>query len=226
MLLVLRSAKPVRHRLTIPEGLTAAQIARLLDHADALNGDGLLPDEGGMLPDTYIYERGTTRAQIVARGRAAMDRALAQAWASRSDGLPLADPRALLVLASMVEHETARPEERAHVAGVFVNRLRQGMRLQSDPTVIYAVAGGLGPLDRRLTHADLVWPNPYNTYTVPGLPAGPIDSPGLASLAAAARPDATADLFFVADGGGGHVFARTLDEHQRNVARWRALNAP
>ena len=226
VLFVLRNARPVQHRLTIPEGLTAAQIARLLERADGLTGDGVVPAEGELLPQTYAYDRGATREAVAARARVAMDRALSQAWAGRDPALPLADPRALLTLASMVERETSKPDERAHVASVFVNRLRQGMRLQSDPTVIYAVAGGMGPLDRKLSHADLAVANPYNTYAVAGLPPGPIDSPGAASLAAAARPLATDDLYFVADGTGGHAFAKTLDEHQRNVARWRAMAAP
>ncbi len=226
VLFVLRNGRPVQHRLTIPEGLTAAQISRLLDRADALTGDGVVPAEGELLPQTYAYDRGATRAAVVARARAAMNRALAEAWAGRDPALPLADSRALLTLASMVERETSKPDERAHVASVFVNRLRQGMRLQSDPTVIYAVAGGLGPLDRPLSRADLASANPYNTYAVAGLPPGPIDSPGVASLAAAARPLASDDLYFVADGTGGHAFARTLDQHQRNVARWRASITP
>ena len=225
VLFVLRNGKPVQHKLTIPEGLTAAQISRLLERADGLTGDGVVPAEGELLPQTYAYDRGATRDAVAARARAAMERALSQAWADRDPELPLADPHALLTLASMVERETSKPDERAHVAGVFVNRLRHGMRLQSDPTVIYAVAGGLGPLDRPLSHADLKVANPYNTYAVAGLPPGPIDSPGAASLAAAARPLATDDLYFVADGTGGHTFARTLDEHQRNVARWRAATA-
>ncbi len=225
VLLILRGARPVQHKVTIPEGLTAAQISRVLDRADALTGDGVVPAEGALLPETYTFELGATRDSVAGRAKSAMARALAQAWASRTAGLPLADPGQLLVLASMVERETSKPEERAHVAGVFINRLRAGMRLQSDPTVIYAVGGGLGPLERSLTHADLSWPNPYNTYAVPGLPAGPIASPGLASLAAAAKPDVTDDLYFVADGSGGHAFAKTLEEHQRNVSRWRALSA-
>ena len=224
VLLILRGGRPVQHKLTIPEGLTAAQIARVFDRADALTGNGVVPAEGALLPETYTYEYGTSREQVAARARTAMARALAQAWASRSNALPLTDPAQLVTLASMVERETAKPEERAEIAGVFVNRLRAGMRLQSDPTVIYAVGGGLGPLDRALTRADLAWPNPYNTYAVAGLPAGPIASPGLAALAAAARPAATDALYFVADGTGGHAFARTLEEHQRNVARFRALS--
>lgn len=223
VLSILRTARPVQHRLTIPEGLTAAQIAALLGRTPALAGDEVVPAEGALLPETYSFERDTPRATLAARASAAMDRALAQVWEERDPKLALASPRELLILASIVERETARPEERAHMAGVFLNRLRLGMKLQSDPTVIYAVSGGAGQLDRPLSHADLDGPNPYNTYRSPGLPPGPICSPGLATLRAVAHPLATDDLYFVADGHGGHAFARTLDEHNRNVARWRAL---
>ncbi len=226
VLAVLRTARPVEHRLTIPEGLTAAQIALLLDRADALAGETPLPPEGAVLPQTYVFERGTPRTVLLGRMAAAMDAALTRAWAGRDPDLPLDSPQQLLVLASLVERETARPEERAHVAAVFVNRLRRGMRLQSDPTVAYAATGGAATADRGLTRGDLEAPSPYNTYRVAGLPPGPIDSPGLASLEAAARPDHSDDLYFVADGTGGHAFARTLEEHARNVARWRAAEAP
>jgi UPF0755 protein len=226
VLAVLRTARPVQHHLTIPEGLTAAQIGRLLDRAEALSGETRLPAEGAVLPETYAYEYGATRAALIERGEAAMAQALERAWTGRARDLPLASPLELLVLASMVERETARPEERAHVAAVFINRLRRGMRLQSDPTVLYAVSGGAGVLDRSLTRADLESPSPFNTYRASGLPPGPICSPGLASLQAVVSPAASEDLYFVADGTGGHAFARTLDEHQRNVARWRALGTP
>jgi UPF0755 protein len=220
---VLRTAKPVQHRLTIPEGLTAVQIARLLDRAEALTGDDKPPPEGAMLPQTYAYDYGATRASLVERASVAMQKALAQAWSSRAKDLPLTDPLELVTIASMVERETARPEERPHIAGVFYNRLRHGMRLQSDPTVAYAVSAGLGNPDHPLTRADLDVASPYNTYRNNGLPPGPIASPGVASLEAAAQPDVTDDLYFVADGAGGHAFARTLDEHLRNVTRWRAV---
>ena len=220
VLAVLRTGRPVEHRLTIPEGRTAAQIATLLAYADALGGDPVVPDEGAVLPETYIFERGATPAAIVARARMAMGLALAQAWASRDPDLPLHDPGELLILASIVERETAKPEERPHVAAVFLNRLRAGMRLQADPTVAYGVTGGLEER-HTLTRADLNWPNPYNTYTAQGLPPAPIDSPGLASIQAVARPASSGDLYFVADGTGGHAFARTLPEHERNVALWR-----
>jgi UPF0755 protein len=226
VLRVLRTGRPVQHRLTIPEGLTAAQIAQLLDRAPALAGETPVPEEGVLLPETYAFERGTTRAALVERARAAMTRAVAQTWDQRDEGLPLSSARDMVTLASIVERETARPEERPKVAAVFLNRLRRGMRLQSDPTVVYAVTGGGGVLDRPLTRADLDWPNPYNTYRVAGLPPGPIASPGLASLRAVARPARTEDLYFVADGSGGHSFSRTLDEHNRNVTKWRTQTEP
>jgi UPF0755 protein len=221
---VLRTAKPVQHKLTIPEGLTAQQIVRLLDKADALTGEIKPPPEGAMLPQTYAYDYGATRASLVERATAAMQRALAQAWASRADHLPISTPAELETVASLVERETARPEERPHIAAVLYNRLRHGMRLQSDPTVIYAISGGRGSLDRPLSRADLDVASPYNTYRNNGLPPGPIASPGVASLEAAAQPEATDDLYFVADGTGGHAFSQTLEEHLRNVAHWRATN--
>jgi UPF0755 protein len=224
VLTVLRTARPVQHRLTIPEGLTAAAIALLVERTETLAGDAVVPGEGTVLPDTYLHERGTSRAAVVERATRAMERALAEAWAARADGLPLANPQEMLVLASIVERETGRSDERARVAQVFINRLRRGMRLQSDPTVVYAASGGAGVLDRPISRADLDAQHPYNTYRIPALPPGPIASPGVASLQAVARPAAGDELFFVADGTGGHAFARTLEEHNRNVARWRALN--
>ena len=226
VLTILRTARPVQHQLTIPEGLTAAQIALLLERAPALSGDAAVPDEGAVLPQSYAFELGATRAALLERAEAAMQRTLAKVWAERSEDLPLASAQELLTLASIVERETARPEERPLVAAVFLNRLRHGMKLQSDPTVAYAISGGLDTGDPALTRADLEVANPYNTYHVAGLPPGPIGSPGLASLQAVAQPARTDDLYFVADGTGGHVFARSLDEHNRNVARWRAAIAP
>jgi UPF0755 protein len=223
VLTVLRTARPVQHRLTIPEGLTAAAIAVLLERTETLAGDAVVPAEGTALPDTYLHERGTPRAAVLERATRAMERALAEAWAGRAEGLPLATPQDMLVLASIVERETGRADERARVAQVFVNRLRRGMRLQSDPTVVYAASGGAGVLDRPISRADLDAAHPYNTYRIPALPPGPIASPGAASLQAVAHPAAGDELFFVADGTGGHAFARTLEEHNRNVARWRAL---
>jgi UPF0755 protein len=220
VLVILRTARPVQHMLTIPEGLTAAQIAELLARTDGLTGEIPVPPEGSVLPQTYAYERGMTRAAVLARATAAMQRTLARVWQERAEGLPLALPAQMVTLASIIERETARPEERARVAAVFLNRLRRGMKLQSDPTVIYAVTGGEASGGRTLTKADLAVDSPYNTYRVAGLPPGPIGSPGLAALEAVARPANTDELYFVADGHGGHVFARTLEEHNRNVARW------
>ena len=223
VLAVLRAGRPVQHRLTIPEGLTAAQVALLVDRADALDGGVELPDEGGILPETYAYERGTPRSTVLARARAAMDRALDRAWAERDPAIPLTTADEALVLASIVERETGKPDERPHVAAVFLNRLRLGMRLQSDPTVAYVSSGGLGGLDRGLLRSELERDDPYNTYRIPGLPPEPIAMPGLASIRAVTQPAPSDDLYFVADGTGGHVFARTLEEHNRNVARWRSV---
>jgi len=221
---ILRDGKPVEHQVTIPEGLTAAQIVALLDHTDALTGEDALPPEGAVLPSTYSFTRGATRASILARARIALQAQLALIWRERAADLPLETPEQALVLASIVERETGKADERARVAAVFLNRLRLGMRLQSDPTVAYVVSGGSGVLDRKLTRADLEQDSPYNTYRVHGLPPGPIDSPGLAALRAVTHPAETSELYFVADGSGGHVFARTLGEHQQNVARWRAAH--
>lgn len=224
VLVVLRTARPVEHRLTIPEGLTAVQIAALINNAPAAVGTVTPPPEGSVLPQTYDYQYGTPRLDILARASTAMDRALAAAWGGRAPDLPLASPQEAVILASIVEHETALPDERPHVAAVYLNRLRLGMRLDADPTVAYAADGGAGPLDRKLTRADLERDGPYNTYRNAGLPPTPIDSPGLASLQAVLHPLPSDDLYFVADGSGGHAFARTLATQDRNVARWRATS--
>ncbi len=221
VLVVLRTARPVEHRLTIPEGLTAMQIAALVQHAEAATGVVTPPPEGGVLPQTYRYEYGTPRGVLLARGEAAMDQALAAAWADRAPDLPLANPHDALILASIVERETALPDERPHVASVYLNRLRLGMRLDADPTVAYGASSGAGALDRKLTRGDLERDDPFNTYRRAGLPPTPIDSPGMASILAVLHPAASDDLYFVADGGGGHVFARTLVAQDRNVARSR-----
>lgn len=222
VLAVLRTARPVQRRLTIPEGLTSEQIAALLRGTEGMVGEVALPDEGSVLPETYAWQWGDDRAALLRRAKAAMTQALATVWAERAPGLPLASPREALVLASIVERETGQPEERPRVAVVFLNRLKRGMPLQSDPTVAYAAAGG-AVLDRPLTRADLDRDHPFNTYRIRGLPPTPIASPGLAALRAVTRPAAGDELYFVADGSGGHVFARTLEEHNRNVVRWREI---
>lgn len=219
----LRSGRTVQRRLTVPEGLTVAQILALLEQAEGLTGSVAPPPEGSLLPETWSYSWGDTRESLVRRMREAMDQALAEAWAQRAEDLPLASPREALILASIIERETGVAEERGKVAGVFVNRLRRGMPLQSDPTVIYAVTDGAGVLDRPLSRADLATDHPHNTYRNRGLPPTPIASPGRASILAAVRPAETDALYFVADGRGGHVFSRTLEEHNRAVARLRAI---
>lgn len=218
------SGKVYRHKLTIPEGLTSAQIVALIDAAPALDGAiDADPPEGTLLPDTYFYVMGNTREELLARMHRAMEKALTAAWATRAPGLPLASPAEAVTLASIVEKETAKPDERPRVAGVYIERLRIGMKLQADPTVIYALSdGGAKPLGRPLDHDDLSVDSPYNTYLDKGLPPTPIDNPGLASLRAALQPDDRGELYFVADGNGGHAFAKTLEEHNRNVAKLRS----
>jgi UPF0755 protein len=224
VLAVLRTARPVQHPLTIAEGLTEQQIAAVVAHAGAM--DGAVPKlaEGSVLPQTYDYEYGASRAAVMGRAQAAMVHLLDTAWADRAPGLPLTSPREALVLASIVERETAKPAERAHIAAVYLNRLRLGMRLEADPTVIYAASDGAGVLEHPLTKADLRVDSPYNTYRYAGLPPGPICSPGRDAIEAVLHPVASDDLYFVADGTGGHVFSRDIAAHDAAVARWRALN--
>ena len=221
---LLVAGRTVVRRLTVPEGLTTAAVLDLVQGAEGLVGEPSDPGEGRLLPETYHYSYDDSRAGLVARMRRAMDKALARLFRDRPTGSPLKSERELLTLASIVEKETGVSGERAEIAGVFVNRLKRGMRLQTDPTVIYALTGGGRDLGRPLTRADLRVDHPYNTYRIRSLPPGPIANPGLASLEAAARPAETKALYFVADGAGGHLFAHTLSEHNRNVARYRRLS--
>lgn len=223
VLAILRAARPVQHHLTIAEGLTAQQILAVLSRAEAMTGDVRTIEEGSVLPQTYDYEFGADRTSLVARARTAMDKDLATAWADRAPDLVLSSPRDALILASIVERETSKPEERPHVAAVYLNRLRQGMKLQADPTVVYLASNGAGVLDHHLTRAELARDDPFNTYRNVGLPPAPICSPGLDSLHAVLHPAASDDLFFVADGSGGHAFSRSYEAHGVAVARWRAL---
>ncbi len=216
--------KVVPHQISFAEGLTSEQIvARLLDD-DVLAGNiKEMPREGTLLPDTYNFTRGVTREQMIQRMQAAQQRVLKEIWDRRAPDLPLKTPDQLVVLASIVEKETGKAEERSRVAAVFVNRLKQRMRLQSDPTIIYGLVGGKGTLGRPIMKSEIEQPTPYNTYVIDGLPPGPICNPGRASLEAAANPARTREIYFVADGSGGHVFAESYDQHQKNVARLRAI---
>jgi UPF0755 protein len=214
------------YRLAIPEGLTSWQIVQGLNRADFLSGEVAdIPAEGALAPDTYEVRRGEDRGDILARMQAAQEAILAEVWAERVDGLPIATPEEALILASIIEKETSVPDERRQVASVFVNRLNRGMRLQTDPTVIYGVTNGRGVLGRGIRQSELQDDNPWNTYVIDGLPPTPIANPGRAAIEAAVNPDTTPYIFFVADGTGGHAFAETLEEHNENVARWRQIEA-
>ncbi|WP_425457254.1 endolytic transglycosylase MltG [Blastochloris sulfoviridis] len=221
---IIVTGKSVLHQITVPEGLTSEQtVARLLEN-DVLTGPiREIPREGSLLPETYRFNRGITREQIVQRMAADQRRVVAEIWAKRAPNLPLHSPEDLVTLASIVEKETGKPAERARVAAVFLNRLSRRMKLQSDPTIIYGLVGGKGALGRPIYRSDIERPTAYNTYVIDGLPPGPIANPGRAALEAAANPADTRDLYFVADGTGGHAFAETLEEHNRNVARWREI---
>jgi UPF0755 protein len=220
---ILAAGKVILHRLTIPEGLTSAQVVRLVQADPVLSGAvSEIPPEGSLLPETYSFARGTSRDQILAQMKAGHDRLMAELWPKRAAGLPFKTEEQAVILASIVEKETGVADERPHVAAVFINRLKRGMLLQSDPTVIYGLTRGT-PLGRGLKESELHRATPYNTYVKPGLPPTPIGNPGKASIEAVLHPADTKDLYFVADGSGGHVFARTLAQHRRNVRKWRRI---
>lgn len=216
--------KAVLHTLTIPEGLTSEQILARLAESDVLTGEVReIPREGTLLPDTYKIERGMSRELLLVKMAQSQRAALNQIWARRVADLPVKSPQELVILASVVEKETGRADERPRVAGVFINRLQKRMKLQSDPTIVYGLVGGKGTLGRGILRSEIDRATPYNTYVIEGLPPGPIANPGRAAMEAVANPSRTRDLFFVADGTGGHAFAETLEMHNRNVSRWRQI---
>lgn len=220
---ILISGKSIEHKLTAAEGLTVRMIYDLVKADPVLMGDaGAVPVEGSLLPETYLFTRGTTREELIARMMKAEDDLIVKLWAGRAKDLPISRPLDAIVLASIVEKETALPAERPRIAAVFLNRLRRGMKLQSDPTVIYGLTRGY-PLDRGIRQSELARPTPYNTYVIAGLPPGPICNPGRDSIEAVLHPAQSDDLYFVADGGGGHVFSATVAQHRKNVARWRKI---
>jgi UPF0755 protein len=216
--------RSILHSITIPEGLTSEQIVQRLRENEILVGDvNQIPAEGALLPDTYRFGRGFSRSQLLAQMENSQKRWLAEIWQRRSPDVPLKSPRDLVILASIVEKETGRSDERPRVASVFVNRINRGMRLESDPTIIYGLVGGKGTLGRGILASEIRQATPYNTYVINGLPPGPIANPGRAAMEATANPAKTRDIFFVADGTGGHAFAETLEQHNRNVRRWRQI---
>jgi UPF0755 protein len=218
------NGRQVLHAITIPEGLTSEQIVQRLRDSDVLAGDLRDPPrEGTLLPETYKVVRGSSRSGLIRTMQDDQKRLVDQVWARRAADLPFRTPHELVTLASIVEKETGKADERPHVASVFVNRLNKRMRLQSDPTIVYGLVGGKGTLGRGILRSEIDKPTPYNTYAIDGLPPGPIANPGRAALEAVANPSRTSDLYFVADGTGGHVFAETLAQHAANVARWRQI---
>ena len=219
-------ADDIRLRITVAEGVTSWQVVEGLKRADFLDGKiDQVPPEGSLAPDSYEVDRGADRAALLAEMTDRQTKIIAELWAARAADLPYDTPEAAMVMASIVEKETGIADERKRVASVFINRLRQGMKLQTDPTVIYGITNGEGVLGRGLRQSELRRETPYNTYVIDGLPPGPIANPGRAAIEAALNPEASDYLFFVADGTGGHAFARTLEEHNENVAKWREIEA-
>ncbi|HTQ14134.1 MAG TPA: endolytic transglycosylase MltG [Rhizomicrobium sp.] len=220
---ILISGKSIEYKLTAAEGLTSEMIYRLVEADTVLVGDaGPVPQEGTLLPETYLFTRGTTRAALLQEMHQAQQKFLAAHWASRAGGLPVSSPRQAVILASVVEKETSIPEERRHIASVFENRLKQGIKLESDPTIIYGLTRGY-PLGRGIRESELTRATPYNTYVIAGLPPTPICNPGKDAIAAVLDPEQTSDLYFVANGTGGHSFTSNFAEHQKNVARLRQI---
>jgi UPF0755 protein len=220
----LAEGKSVLAKLTIPEGLTSQQIVERMMAEGGLTGEVTqVPAEGTLMPDTYRFSKGMARQELIDRMQSEQQKFLAQAWEKRAKDLPIATIEQALVLASIVEKETGRADERERVAAVFVNRLRKGMRLQSDPTIVYGIAGGQGSLGRPITRSDIDTRTAYNTYTIDGLPPGPICNPGRSAIEATLNPAKTTDLYFVADGSGGHTFSDTLKEHNAAVQNWRKV---
>jgi UPF0755 protein len=222
ILSILQSGKTLQRMVTVPEGLPSVLVHERLMRAPALAGEVPVPEEGSVLPDSYSYQRGESRAAVLKRMQDAMTKTLAALWAKRSPNSVAKTPREAIILASIVEKETGKPSERPMIAGVYSNRLKQGIKLDADPTVIYPITKGR-PLGRRILRSELNANNGYNTYAMAGLPAGPIANPGRESIAAVLNPAATEALFFVADGSGGHIFANTLAEHNANVQKWYAI---
>ena len=219
---ILIEGKSIQHKITAAEGLTSDMIAKLVAADPVLTGEMVAtPAEGTLLPETYLFTRGTTRADIVARMQKAQSDLVAKLWAARAAGLPFKTPQEAVILASIVEKETSLPDERRHIAAIFVNRLRMGMKLQSDPTIIYTISGGY-PLGRGIRESELVKATAYNTYVIAGLPPTPICNPGKDSLEAVLDPGTSKDLYFVAAGNGGHVFSANIADQTRNVAALRA----
>ena len=222
ILKMLQGGKTLQRLVVVPEGYPSVLVHDALAKADGLTGTVPVPAEGSVLPDSYAFQRGDTRAEVVARMQKAMRDYLAGAWAKRKPGIAVKTPAEAIVLASIVEKETGKPSERRMVAAVYANRLRVGMPLQADPTVIYPITKGR-PLGRRILRSELQAKNGYNTYASPALPVGPIANPGRASIDAVLDPERSSALYFVADGTGGHVFANTLAEHNANVQKWYAI---
>lgn len=221
---IISSGKVVEHSITVPEGLTSEQIVERLRNNELLTGEiAQAPKEGSILPDTYRFPRGFSRQAIIDRMARDQRVILARIWERRPADLPVKTPQELVILASIVEKETGRADERPRVAGVFINRLNQKMKLQSDPTIVYGLVGGKGTLGRPIQRNEITQATPYNTYVITGLPPGPIANPGRAAMEAVVNHSRTKELYFVADGSGGHAFAETLDQHNRNVGRWRQI---